>query len=128
VLRTSGGFFVSVQTVQTSVEIEWDDSVVIIFSFAGADGKIYCGFPHIVPAWQNQTGTQTQISATVQRIQQTSMQISGDPATWVETVKQGARNGKITIVYDDSSSTSYTTYTSAAATPYQLQNLYSLAG
>jgi hypothetical protein len=119
---------VSVQTVQTSVEIEWDDSVVIIFSFAGADAKIYCGFPHIVPAWQNQTGTQTQISATVQRIQQTSMQISGDPATWVETVKQGARNGKITIVYDDSSSTSYTTYTSAAATPYQLQNLYSLAG
>ena len=115
----------SVQTVQTSVEIEWDDGVVIIFSFAGTDGKIYCGFPHVVPAWQNQTGTQTQVSATVQKIQQSAMQISGDPATWVETVKQGARNGKITIVYDDSTNTNYTT---ATATPYQLQVLYSLAG
>jgi hypothetical protein len=115
----------SVQSTQTSVEIEWDDSVVIIFSFAGADGKIYCGFPHVVPAWQNQTGTQTQVSATVQKIQQSAMQISGDPGTWVETVKQGARNGKITVVYDDSTNTNYTTQTGQ---PYQLQILYSLTG
>ena|SRR5271165_1770246 len=116
----------SVQTTQTSVEIDWDDSVVIIFSFAGADGnKVYCGFPHIVPAWQNQTGTQTQISTTVQQIKQSAIQISGDPGTWVETVKQGARSGKVTVVYDDSTNTNYTTQT---GTPYQLQILYSLAG
>jgi len=116
----------SVQTVQASVTIEWDDGAVIIFSFTGAAGsKVYCGFPHLVPAWQNQTGTQTQVTATVASIQQSAMQVSADPATWVETVKQGARNGKITIVYDDSTNTNYT---NANATPFQLQQLFSLAG
>ncbi len=115
----------SVQTTQTSVAIEWDDGAMLIFSFDGENGKVYCGFPHIVPAWQNQTGTQTQVTATLQNIKQTAVQVSGDPGTWVETVKQGARNGKITVVYDDSTNTNYTTQT---ATPYQLQLLYSLAG
>ena len=116
----------SVQTLQTRVTIEWDDGAVIIFSFQGqSGGTMYCGFPHIVPAWQSQTGTQTQVSATVESIQQSAMQISADPATWVETVKYGARTDKITIVYDDSTNTNYTTQN---ATPYQLQQLFSLAG
>lgn len=116
----------SVQSVLASVVIEWDDGAVIIFSFTGAAGsKVFCGFPHIVPAWQNQTGTQTQVTATVQSITQSAIQISADPATWVETVKQGARNGKITIVYDDATKTNYT---NSNATPYQLQQLFSLAG
>jgi hypothetical protein len=111
---------------QVSVTIEWDDSVMIVFSFAGASGTVYCGFPHVVPAWQNQTGTQTQVSAKVQSITQSAVQISGDPGTWVETVKYGARGGnKITIDYDDSTNTNYTTQTNNS---FQLQELYSIRG
>lgn len=108
------------------VTIEWDDSVVIVFSFQGASGKVYCGFPHIIPAWQSQSGTQTEVSAKVQSISQTAVQISGDPATWVETIKYGSRDGKtISIVYDDTTNVNYTTST---ATSYQLQLLYSITG
>ncbi|HVR47269.1 MAG TPA: hypothetical protein VMT95_11640 [Candidatus Binatia bacterium] len=110
-----------------SVTIEWDDSVMIIFSFTPSGGsKQYCGFPHVIPAWQSQSGTQTEVSAKVQTISQAAFQISGDPATWVETVKYGSRDGKtITIVYDD---TTNVNYTSSTATPYQLQLLYSITG
>lgn len=117
----------SLQTVQgVSVKIEWDDGAVIVFSFQGPSGKVYCGFPHLVPAWQNQTGTQTQVSATVQTVQASNIQISADPATWVETVKYGARGSNtIDIAYDDSSSFKYTTQT---GNPYDLQQLFSIAG
>ncbi|HEY6326661.1 MAG TPA: hypothetical protein VIW73_09155 [Candidatus Cybelea sp.] len=108
------------------VKIEWDDGVMIVFSFQGASGKVYCGFPHVIPAWQSQTGTQTEVSTRVQSITQTAVQISGDPATWVETVKYGARDGKtIDVTYDDTINVNYTTST---ATPYQLQLLYSING
>lgn len=110
---------------QASVTIEWDDSVMIVFSFQGTSGTVYCGFPHIVPAWQNQSGTQTQVSQKVQSIVQSAVQISGDPGTWVETVKYGARGNKITIVYDDTINVNYTTQT---ANPFQLQQLYSIHG
>lgn len=119
----------SVQTVpQVKVNIEWDDGAVIVFSFTGADGTtVYSGFPHLVPAWQSQTGEQTQVSKTVQTIQQTALQISADPATWVETVKQGARADKatLTIVYDDS----FVHYTTAVpSTSFDLHLLYSITG
>ncbi len=110
---------------QIGVTIEWDDGVMIVFSFQGASGTLYCGFPHLVPAWQSQSGTQTQVSQTVQSISQSAVQISGDPATWVETVKYGARGNKITVVYDDTINVNYTTQT---ANPYQLQQLYSIHG
>ena len=110
---------------QVNVTIEWDDGVVIVFSFPGASGTLYCGFPHVVPAWQSQSGTQTQVSTTVQTISQSAIQISGDPATWVETVKYGARGNKIDIVYDDTANFPYTTQT---ANPYQLQQIYSIHG
>ena len=108
-----------------SVNIEWDDGVVIVFSFQGNSGTLYGGFPHVVPAWQNQTGTQTQVSARVQTITQQAVQISGDPATWVETIKYGARGNHITIVYDDSTNTNYTT---EIATTFALQQLFSIHG
>lgn len=110
---------------QVSVTIEWDDSVMIVFSFQGPSGTLYCGFPHVVAAWQNLTGTQTQVSAKVQSLTQAGAQVSADPATWVETVKYGARGNKITVVYDDSSSYNYTT---SSATPLQLQQLFSIHG
>jgi hypothetical protein len=53
------------------------------------------------------------------------VQLSNDPATWVETVKYGARGNSITITYDDSTSVNYTTQT---AQPYSLQQLFSIAG
>jgi hypothetical protein len=115
----------AVTASQVGVTIEWDDSSVIVFSFQGTSGTQYCGFPHLVPAWQSQTGTQTQVSATEQSLKQAGVQISADPATWVETVKYGARGNKITIVYDDTTNTNYTTQT---AQPYQLQQLYSIHG
>jgi hypothetical protein len=117
----------SVQSVfiQDKIKIEWDDGSVIIFSFTGGDGKTYtCGFPHVVSAGQSQVGTQTQVSKTVQTIQQNALQISLDPATWVETVKQGARSGGVLIVYDDSTSVPYST----PLTNYDLYNLYSITG
>ena len=43
----------SAQTVQTSVDIEWDDGVVLVFSFAAAGGKMFCGFAHQVLALVN---------------------------------------------------------------------------
>jgi hypothetical protein len=110
-----------------SVTIEWDDSAMIVFSFQGTGGsKVYCGFPHLIPAWQSQSGTQTEVSAKVQNITQTAVQISGDPATWVETVKYGSRDGKtINVTYDDTTNVNYTTST---ANSYQLQLLYSING
>jgi hypothetical protein len=120
---------VSQQTAKgISVTIEWDDSVVIVFSFTDptSNTKFNCGFPHVVPAWQSQTGTQTQVTTKVQNITTSTMQISGDPATWVETVKYGARGSNtITVVYDDSTNYNYTT---DIATSYQLQQLYSITG
>lgn len=109
------------------VTIEWDDSVMIVFSFTPSGGsKQYCGFPHVIAAWQSQSGTQTEVSARVQSLSQTAFQISGDPATWVETVKYGARDGKtINVTYDDTINVSYTTST---ANNYQLQQLYSING
>ena len=117
----------SVQTVpQVKLNIEWDDSVVIVFSFTGADGStVFSGFPHLVPAWASQVGQQVQISKTVQTIQQTQLQVSADPATWVETVKQGARDkGAATVVYDDS----FVHYTTPIGTSYDLHVLYSITG
>lgn len=116
----------SLQTAQkTTVDIEWDDGAVIVFSFQGASGQVFCGFPHSVVALQNQTGTQTQVTATLQNVQQSAIQVSADPATWVETVKQGARGGKITIEYDDQTNVNYTTFTNKIFT---LQQLFSIAG
>ena len=116
----------SVQTVtQVGVNIEWDDSVVFVFSFQGPSGQIFCGFPHQQVALANQTGTQTQVNAILQSIQQIQLQVTTDPGTWIDTVKQGARGGKINIVFEDSISAKYTTQT---LKDFDLQQLFSITG
>jgi hypothetical protein len=121
------GFEMSATTYNGNVSLEWDDSVVLVFSFTHNGTKQFAGFGHQVISLQSTTGTQTQVSAILQNIQQTAVQFAVDPATWVETVKTGARGNSnpITIVYDDSTSQPYTTQT---AQPFQLQILYSIAG
>jgi hypothetical protein len=115
------------KSVTTSVQIVWDDSVVIIFQFSDGDSTPYCGFVHVGFQAQTQWGSSTQINAILQLTQQQGIQLSNDPGTWVETVKYGARgnNQTIVITYDDSTSTPYTTQTGQ---PYDLQVLYSIAG
>jgi hypothetical protein len=109
-----------------AVSIEWDDSVVMVFSFVDGGTTFFAGFTHVGIALQNTIGTQTQINAITQTINQNAIQISADPQTWVETVKTGARpNGSIKVVYDDSTSIPYTTQT---AQPFSLQILFSIAG
>jgi hypothetical protein len=120
----------SAATYSGAVNIEWDDSVVLVFSFTHNGTKFFAGFGHQVISVQNTTGTQTQVSTILQNIQQTSVQFALDPATWVETVKTGARGSgptpsTIIVVYDDSTSRPYTTLTNQ---PFQLQILYSIAG
>jgi hypothetical protein len=121
----------SATTLTTSVQIVWDDSVVLVFQFTDANGTTQtCGFVHFGFQAQTQSGSVTQISAIQQVTQQVGLQISNDPGTWVETVKYGARGTssqaqQITITYDDSTSISYTSQT---AQPYQLQLLYSISG
>ena len=99
--------------------------MVIVFSFQDGGSTYYGGFTHVGVALQNTVGSQTQINSITQTISQSAVQISADPQTWVETIQTGARGGKITIVFDDSTNIPYTTNT---AMTFQLQILYSLAG
>jgi hypothetical protein len=118
----------SAQTVSnTPLTIEWDDSIVIAFSFDGAAGnRVVCGFVHQVLAVQFVSGSQTQITSVLQQVVQQGIQASLDPQTWVETIKAGARSGgSATVVYDDSVSVTYTTQTNRSFT---LQQLFSVTG
>jgi hypothetical protein len=119
-------------TKTTSVQIVWDDSVVLIFQFTDDSGKTQnCGFVHFGIQAQQQVGSTTQVSAILQITQQQGIQISNDPGTWVETVKYGARGAssqppqQISITYDDTINVPYTTQTGQ---PFQLQLLYNIAG
>jgi len=118
----------SVQTASNvPLKIEWDDSVVIVFSFdSPSGGRAFCGFLHQILAVQLVQGTQTQINAALAAVQQTGIQLSLDPQTWVETVKNGSRgSGTATVVFDDSTSVPYTTQTNQS---FQLQILFSVTG
>ena len=121
----------SATTLSTSVQIVWDDSVVLIFQFTDTSGKTQtCGFLHFGIQAQTQSGSNTQVNAILQITMQQGLQVSNDPGTWVETVKYGARGTsnqaqEILITYDDSTSVPYTTQT---AQPYNLQLLYSISG
>lgn len=126
------------QTATSGFKVVWDDGVMFIFSFTGVTGEtLLCGFPHEVLAVANLTGSQTQVSAILAQVTSAQVQVSADPATWVETVKTAARgsSGTQTVTYDDSISTTYTTTLLSgnplAPTPGQnfiLQLLYSIAG
>jgi hypothetical protein len=82
---------------------------------------------HQIFSVQLTQGSQSQISPILQSVQQSSVQLALDPATWVETVKTGARgtSNPITVVYDD---TINVNYTNSQAQPFQLQQIYSIAG
>jgi hypothetical protein len=121
-------------TVQTVLNVtpivEWDDSAVFVFSFTDNNGnKQFAGFPHIPVAVAIAQGSQTQVTALTQAVSQQQLQISVDPQTWIETVKNAARNAsanmKITITFDDAQNIAYTTLTGLQ---FQLQMLHSLAG
>ena len=117
----------SIQTASNvSLKIEWDDSVVMVFSFDSPSGRMFCGFLHQILAVQLVQGTQTQINNALSTVQQQCIQVSLDPQTWVETVKNGSRgNGTATVVLDDSTSVPYRTQTNQS---FQLQILFSLTG
>jgi hypothetical protein len=115
----------TIQTVTVPLKVEWDDSAALVFSFDGPGGRTFCGFVHQTLAVQFVTGSQTQVTAALQVIQQQGVQVSLDPQTWVETVKTGARGGQATVVFDDANSVVYTTQTSQSFT---LQNLFSISG
>ena len=112
-------------TYRGSVSIEWDDSVVLIFSFTDRGTTYYAGFTHLTFAAQNAVGTQKQINQITQVLSQNAIQVSGDPQSWVETVKNAGRGNTIKVVYEDSISTPYTTTT---AQSYDLQLLHSISG
>jgi hypothetical protein len=88
---------VSVQNVATPVQsINWDDGSVIVFTFSGVGGSVTSGFNHA--------------------------QNSG----WLDTVKDSWRNQRaISITYDDSTNTPFTTSTGIN---FALFQLFSLAG
>jgi hypothetical protein len=117
----------SAQTFHGNVQIVWDDSVVLVFSFQGPGGQLFAGFVHQIFSFQLTAGTQTQVTSILQTLQQQAVQQALDPQTWVETLKTGARGtaNPITVVFDDTINVIYTTATNQS---FQLQQLFSVAG
>ena len=114
----------AIQSPSVVPSIEWDDSVVFVFSWNNQ--QFFAGFVHLQIAVASAVGTTTQITNILQQLAQTQIQASSDPQSWLDTVKNAARNGKaITVVFDDATSTVYTSQTNQSFT---LQQLFSLAG
>jgi hypothetical protein len=127
----------ALKTAHSPFTVEWDDGAMFIFSFDDAGTKLFCGFPHQVVSVASLSGTQTQVSAILQQINQAQVQVTADPATWIETVKTGARGSSTTqtVSYDDSITSNYTTTLLSGSPPaptlgqnFTLQLLYSIAG
>jgi hypothetical protein len=122
---------VSVQTVSATPNIEWDDSVVFVFSFNAPTGdggsqQFFCGFVHMQLQLAVAVGSSVQVTAIVQQTNQQQIQFASDPQSWLDTVKNAARNGKtLSIVFEDAISVPYTTQT---VQNFTLQQLFSLAG
>jgi hypothetical protein len=122
------------QTIKnpSNLQIVWDDGVMLVFSFTAADGRttVNCGIVHLAPDSQT-AGFQSSIS-TIQNIIRNSIQIYGDPRTWVETIKSAVRGRlpNIQIDYDDQFIITYTCNSWVVADPpsFTLQILYSVAG
>jgi hypothetical protein len=118
----------STQTVTVNPAIEWDDSVVFVFSFTGANGlKTFAGFVHQQIQFSSAQGSQTQVNAILQIVQQQGIQVSTDPQTWIETIKNAARSSssQIVVTYDDATNVTYTTQTNVS---FQLQQLFGVTG
>jgi hypothetical protein len=114
----------TVQNQSAVPTVEWDDGVVFVFSWNNR--QFFAGFVHLQIAVANAVGTTTQITAILQQLAQIQLQSSSDPQSWLDTVKNGFRNGKqVTIIFDDALSTVYTTQTNQTFT---LQQVFSIAG
>jgi hypothetical protein len=113
----------AVQTVNDVPVIEWDDSVVFVFSWSNR--QFFGGFVHLQISAASATGIATQVGA-IQTTAQTQVQAASDPQSWLDTVKNAKRaSTNIAITFDDTLSTIYTTLTGVNFT---LQQLFSLAG
>jgi hypothetical protein len=114
-------------TIQTALNtvpaIEWDDTVVFVFSWNNQ--QFFSGFVHLQISLASAIGIATQIGNITTQVQNQA-QVAGDPQSWIDTVKNAARNNKgIAITFEDQQSTIYTTQTN---TSFTLQTLFSLAG
>jgi hypothetical protein len=117
----------AIQTLLTPVNIEWDDSAVIVFSYVKPDGqKVFSGFNHQIPSAPSGAGLQIQVTNILIHVQQESVQVTADPQTWVETLKNAHRSrNPVGIVFDDSAFVVYTTLTNQ---DFELLTLFSLSG
>ena len=121
----------SVQTVSATAHIEWDDSVVFVFSFSAPTGdggtqQFFCGFVHAQVQVAAAIGSSMQVSQIVQQTNQQETQFASDPESWIDTVKNSERNAKaISITFENAIFTVYTTQTDQS---FGLQQLFSLAG
>jgi hypothetical protein len=117
----------AMQTIPARPAIEWDDSVVFVFSFTDSHGnKKFAGFVHVQIQSASAVGSNMQVSQAVAAVNQQEIQFSTDPGCWVETLKNAARSKTpVTITYEDAISTIYTTQTNQS---FQLQELFSLTG
>jgi hypothetical protein len=107
--------------------IEWDDSVVFVFSFVDGGTRFFAGFVHQQLSQATVVGSQTQVSSILAQIVQTQLQVASDPQSWLDTVKSASRNNTaIEIRYEDAISTVYTTQ--FANLSFTLQQLFSLMG
>jgi hypothetical protein len=125
--EAEGDLGMTTQTISAQPTIEWDDGVVFVFSFNDSSNtQQFAGFVHIQVQVASAVGSNTQVSQVVTVVNQQQIQFSTDPECWVETLKAAARGPKsITITYEDSINTNYTTQTNQS---FQLQQLFSLAG
>jgi hypothetical protein len=121
------GLIMSAQTVSAQPTIEWDDSVVFVFSFLdGGGNRQFSGFVHIQLALALAQGSATQVTQAIQVVNQQQIQFTTDAQCWLDTVKNAARaKNAISITFDDTLSQVYTTQTNQS---FQLQQLFSLAG
>jgi hypothetical protein len=127
------------QTIKnpSNLQIVWDDGLMLVFSFTAADGyeTVNCGIVHLAPDSQTaglQTAGFPSSINTIQNIIRNSIQIYGDPQTWVGTIKSAVRGRlpNIQIDYDDQNIITYTSNSSIVDNPpsFTMQVLYSLAG
>jgi hypothetical protein len=117
----------AIQPANAVPRIEWDDSVVFVFSFPDRGTRFFGGFVHLQLSQAAVAGSQTQVNSILAQITQAQVQVASDPQSWLETVKNAARTSTaIAIVYDDANSTIYTTQ--IANTSFTLQLLFNVAG
>ncbi len=111
-----------------TIRIVWDDSVVYVFEFTDTGGTRRNGaFVHVQVS--QATGSQTQVTATLQTIAQ--IQVATDPGTWIETLKNAARNNAtVNMWFEDTVFTTWQPPATVAAnfSAFNISAVYSIAG